>query len=168
MFWQVDSGDDGEWPPAALRLDPNLADAHARHGRGTSEQGKFRGGAEPACCANRLDPTTYVGNRIAGLCCLGLRRYDEAIGYFEFAAAAMESDFTAATFISQCYKSKGDMERMHSPPRKAMDRIEKIVGADPGHSRAIGMGVAMLADLGEKERARRVGDAARAWSTLTP
>ena len=102
----------------------------------------------------KLDPATYVGNRMAGLCCLGLRRYDEAIGYFEFAAAAMESDFTGATFISQCYKAKGDTERMPVAARKAMDRIEKVVAADPGHSRAIGMGVAMLADLGEKDRAR--------------
>jgi adenylate cyclase len=35
------------------------------------------------------------------------------------------------------------------------------VMADPGHSRAIGMGVAMLADLGEKERAREWATRAR-------
>ena len=73
----------------------------------------------------------------------------------------MESDFTASTFISQCYKAKGDLDRMRGSTLRAMDRIEKIVMADPGHSRAIGMGVAMLADLGEKERAREWATRAR-------
>ena len=114
-------------------------------------------------CENalRLEPNSCVGNRIAGLCCCGLRRYDDAIKYFEVAAAAMETDFTAATFVSQCYKAKGDAERMRSAARRALDRIEKLVAADPGNSRAIGMGVAMLAALGEKERAREWATRAR-------
>jgi adenylate cyclase len=162
MFWQGDSGDDGERAATtALRLDPNLADSHAAMGAVFRSKGRFEEGLLACQRAMALDPATYVGHRMAGLCCLGLRRYDEAIGYFEFAAAAMESDFTAATFISQCYKAKGDFDRMRGAVLKAMDRIEKIVVADPGHSRAIGMGVAMLADLGEKERAREWATRAR-------
>ena len=50
------------------------------------------------------------------------------------------------------------MDRMRSAAQRAMDRIEKlVVGPTPGHSRAIGMGAAMLADLGKRERALRVG-----------
>jgi adenylate cyclase len=124
-------------------------------------KGQFAEGLLACQRAMKLDPATYVGHRMAGLCCLGLRRYDEAIAYFEFAASAMESDFTASTFISQCYKAKGDLDRMRGSTLRAMDRIEKIVMADPGHSRAIGMGVAMLADLGEKERAREWATRAR-------
>jgi adenylate cyclase len=162
MFWQGDSGDDGERAAAtALRLDPNLADSHAAMGAVYRSKGKFAEGLLACQRAMKLDPATYVGHRMAGLCCLGLRRYDEAIAYFEFAASAMESDFTASTFISQCYKAKGDLDRMRGSTLRAMDRIEKIVMADPGHSRAIGMGVAMLADLGEKERAREWATRAR-------
>lgn len=162
MFWQGDSGDDGERAAStALRIDPNLADSHAAMGAVFRSKGRFQEGLAACQHAIKLDPATYVGNRMAGLCCLGLRRYDDAISYFEFAAAAMESDFTAATFISQSYKAKGDHERMRASARRAMDRIEKIVMADPGHSRAIGMGVAMLADLGEKDRAREWATRAR-------
>jgi adenylate cyclase len=155
LFWRGDSGDDGvQAASTALKLDPNLPDSHAAMGAAHRSKGRFEEGL--AACKNglRLDPGSYVGNRIAGLCCLGLRRYDEAIGYFEISAAAMESDFTASTFISQCYKSKGDTARMRSAARRAMDRIEKIVADEPGHSRAIGMGVAMLATLDEKDRAK--------------
>jgi adenylate cyclase len=162
MFWQGDSGDDGEHAAStALRIDPNLADSHAAMGAVYRSKGKFAEGLLACQRAMKLDPATYVGHRMAGLCCLGLRRYDEAIAYFEFAAAAMESDFTASTFISQCYKAKGDLDRMRGSTLRAMDRIEKIVMGDPGHSRAIGMGVAMLADLGEKERAREWATRAR-------
>ncbi len=73
----------------------------------------------------------------------------------------MESDFTAASFISQCYKAKGDTERMQARRAPALERIEKIVAAEPGHSRAIGMGVAMLVTLGEKERAKEWAARAR-------
>jgi adenylate cyclase len=162
MFWQDEAGDDGELAAStALRLDPNLADAHSAMGAVYRSKGRFEEGLKACERARKLDPATYVGNRIAGLCCLGLRRYEEAIGFFEFAAAAMESEFTAVSFISQCYKAMGDTDRMRASAHRAMDRIEKLVVADPGHSRAIGMGAAMLADLGERERAREWAARAR-------
>jgi adenylate cyclase len=162
MFWRGDSGDDGERAAGtALRLDPNLADSHAAMGAAHRSKGRFQEGLNSCQNALRLEPNSYVGNRIAGLCCLGLRRYDDAIRHFELAVAAMESDFTASTFISQSYKAKGDAERMRSAARIALDRIEKIVAAEPAHSRAIGMGVAMLATLDEKERAKEWATRAR-------
>ena len=154
-FWGGASANDGEHAAVtAVRLDPNLADSHAAMGSAHRSKGRYQEGLISCENALRLEPNSYVGNRVAGLCCLGLRRYDDAIRHFELAAAAMESDFTASTFISQSYKAKGDAERMKSAARRALDRIERLVAADPGHSRAIGMGVAMLATLGEKERAK--------------
>ena len=138
-----DSGDDGERAAAtALRLDPNLADSHAAMGAAHRSKGRFQEGLISCQNALRLEPNSYVGNRIAGLCCLGLRRYDDAIGHFELAAAAMETDFTAATFVSQCYKAKGDAERMRSARTACPRSHRKDRRADPGHSRAIGIGVA--------------------------
>ena len=162
MFWRGDSGDDGERAAEmALQLDPSLADSHAAMGAAHRSKGRYEEGLIACQNALRLEPNSYVGNRIAGLCCLGLRRYDDAISHFELGAAAMESDFTASTFISQSYKAKGDVERMRNAARRALDRIETVVAAEPGHSRAIGMGVAMLATLGEKERAKEWATRAR-------
>jgi adenylate cyclase len=160
-FWRGDS-DAGERAAAtALRLDPNLADAHAAMGAAQRSKGRYLEGLGYCQDALRLEPDSYIGNKIAGLCCLGLRRYDDAIGHFELAAAGMETDFTAATFVSQSYKAKGDAERMRSAARRALDRIEKVVATEPGHSRAIGLGVAMLVTLGEKERAKEWATRAR-------
>jgi adenylate cyclase len=160
-FWRGDS-DAGERAAAtALRLDPNLADAHAAMGAAQRSKGRYLEGLDSCHKALRLEPDSYIANKIAGLCCLGLRRYDDAIGHFEAAAAGMETDFTAATFVSQSYKAKGDAERMRSAARRALDRIERVVVAEPGHSRAIGLGVAMLVTLGEKERAKEWATRAR-------
>jgi TolB-like protein/Tfp pilus assembly protein PilF len=162
MFWRGDSGDDGERAAEmALRLDPQLADAHAAMGAALRSKGRFEEGLRSCRNALRLEPNSYTGNRIAGLCYLGMRRYDDAVGHFELAAAAVESDFTASGFISQCYKAKGDIERMTSAARRALERVEKIVAAEPGHSRAIGIGVNLLAALGEKERAKEWATRAR-------
>ena len=162
MFWLGDSGDDGERAAGiALRLDPNLADAHAAMGAALRSKGRFEEGLNSCREALRLEPNSYVGNRIAGLCYFGLRRYDDAIRHFELAAAAMETDFTAASFVSQAYKAKGDVERTRSAARMTLERIEKIVAAEPGHSRAIGIGACMLADLNERERAKEWATRAR-------
>jgi adenylate cyclase len=155
LFWRGDSGDDGVYAAGmALRLDPHLADAHAATGAALRSKGRFEEGLIACQEGLRLEPDSYVGHRIAGLCALGLRRYDDAIVHFERAATVMESDFTASSFISQCYKAKGDPERTRRAARMTLDRIEKIVATEPGNSRAIGIGVCMLADLQEKERAK--------------
>jgi adenylate cyclase len=155
MFWLGDSGDNGERAASkALLLDPSLPDSHAAMGAALRAKGRFEEGFVSCQRALRLEPNSYVGHRIAGLCLLALRRYDDAIKHFEEAASAMESDFSAASFIPQCYKAMGDIERQQRAARMTLGRIEKVVAADPGNSRAIGLGACMLSELKEKERAK--------------
>jgi adenylate cyclase len=155
MFWRGDAGDDGEKAAAAaLRLDPHLADSHAAMGAALRAKGEFEEGLKACREALRLEPNSYVAHRLAGLCLLGLRRYQDAVSHFDAAAAAMQTDFTAASFLSQSYKATGDTEKMKSSARMTLERIEKIVAAEPAHSRAIGIGACMLADLNERERAK--------------
>ena len=155
LFWQADLAyEDLEYPAKrALELGPHLADSHAAWSAVLRSVGKFDEALEAAKRAVELEPQSYVGNRLAGLSCMGLRRYDQAIGYFEVAANAMESDFTAASFIVQACEAKGDLGRVRAEAERTMKRIEKIVAEDPGHGRAIGFGVSMLVTLGQKDRA---------------
>jgi len=102
----------------------------------------------------QLDPESYEGNRVAGMCSTALRRYDDAIRYFEKAAAVVESEFTAASFAPQCYEAKGDLPGMRAAARRALARIEKVVAAEPDHGRALGYGAGLLASLGEVDRAK--------------
>jgi adenylate cyclase len=155
LFWQSDLADsDMEYPARrALELGPHLADSHAAMAAVHRSRGDFAKGLEAATRALELEPKSYVANRMAGLCCMGLRDYDAAIRYFEVAADAMDTDFTAAIFIVQSYQAKGDKARCRAAAANALARIERIVSEEPGHSRAIGLGVYALVVLGQRDRA---------------
>ncbi len=138
----------------AIALDPKLADAHAALGAARQGQGQFELGLEACNAALRLDPNSYEGNRIAGMCSVPLRRYDDAIRYLEKAAEVVETEFMAASLLVQCYAAKGDYEQEKNAARRALARVEKVITAEPDHGRALGYGAGMLATLGETERAK--------------
>jgi adenylate cyclase len=138
----------------AIALDPKLADAHAALGAAYQGQGQFELGLEACNAALRLDANSYEGNRIAGMCLVPLRRYEEAIRYFEKAAEVVDTEFHAASLLAQCYAARGDHDGEINAARKALARIERVITAEPDHGRALGYGAAMLAALGETERAK--------------
>ena len=138
----------------AIALDPKLADAHAALGAAHQGQGHYEVGLEACEAALRLDPDSYEGNRVAGMCSMALRRYDDAVRYFEKAAAVVETEFVAASFAPQCYIAKGDLAGSHEASRRALARVEKVIAVEPDHGRALGYGATLLAELGEAERAK--------------
>jgi adenylate cyclase len=152
---RVASDDDGQKAAErAIALDPNLPDAHAALGGVYEGRGEFQQGI--VCCeqAVRLDPKSYEGNRIAGLCSIGLRRYDDAIRYFETAASVIDTEFYAACMVVQCYHGKGDDSGAKGAARRALPRVEKVIAVEPDHGRALGLGMAALCTLGETDRAK--------------
>ena len=138
----------------AIKLDPTLPDAHAALGAAHNAQGNYELGLRACQEALQLDPESYEGNRIAGRCSMALHRFEEAIGYFEAAAAAVPTEFAAASFVPQCYEAKGDREGAQAAARRALARIEKVIAVEPDHGRALGYGAGLLACLGEVERTK--------------
>jgi len=138
----------------AMKLDPALPDAHAALGAAHNAQGHYELGLRACQEALRLDPDSYEGNRIAGRCSMALHRFDEAIRYFEKAAAVVDTEFAAASFVPQCYEAKGDREGAQAAARRALARIEKVIAVEPDHGRALGYGAGLLACLGEVERTK--------------
>lgn len=137
----------------ALELDPSLASAHAGKALIFLYAGQFEA-AERACAkALDLDPEDYASNLAAGRTFLMQRRFDDAIRHFERAAALAPADYNAAAMAIQCYQGKGDEEGAIEACHLALQRIERIVAAEPDHSGAIGHGAGILALLGDRERA---------------
>jgi adenylate cyclase len=149
------SEEDGQDAAArAIAIDPKLADAHAALAAAHQGQGRYETGLEACEAALRLDPDSYEGNRVAGMCSLALRRFDDAIRYFEKAAAVVDTEFTAASFAAQCYQAKGDKAGAQAASKRALARVEKVIAAEPDHGKALGYGAGLLADLGEADRAK--------------
>jgi adenylate cyclase len=138
----------------AIALDSKLADAHAALGAARQGQGQFESGLEACDAALRLDPNSYEGNRIAGMCSIPLRRYNDAIRYLEKAAEVVDTEFTAISLVVQCHDATGDHVGAKDAAKRALSRIEKVITAEPDHGRALGYGANALAVLGEAERAK--------------
>jgi adenylate cyclase len=151
----VGTGDTG-WDAAerALALSPDLAEAHAAKGRILGDAGRYDEALDAHANAMRLDPEGYEVNAAAARCYIPMRRYAEAAACLERAATAIDADFWALGMAIQCYEALGDEEAMRNAARRALERVEKVVAAEPDHGLAIGWGVSALVALKERDRAR--------------
>jgi adenylate cyclase len=155
LLVNVESGDTG-WAAAeqALALQPDLAEAHTAKGRILGDQGRYDEALGEHAIAMRLDPENYEVNAAAARCYIGMRRNADAIGCLERAARAIETDFWALGMVMQCYDAVGDVDGAKSAARRCLERVEKLIVAEPDHGLAIGFGVTALAALGEVDRAK--------------
>ena len=151
----VSTGDTG-WAAAerALALLPDLAEAHAARGRILGDAGRYDEALIEHAAALRLDPDGYEVNAAAARCYIPMRRYREAAACLEKAAVAIEADFWALGMAIQCYEALGDEEGEQSAARRALERVEKFIVAEPDHGLAIGWGVSALVALKNVERAK--------------
>lgn len=151
----VSTGDTG-WSAAerALALQPDLAEAHAAKGRILGDAGKYDEALAEHATALRLDPDGYEVNAAAARCYIPMRRYADALACLEKAAKAIESDFWALGMAIQCHEALEDFEGAKSAARRALERVEKVIVAEPDHGLAIGWGVVALVALRETERAK--------------
>ena len=138
----------------ALSLDPNLAEAHSARGRILSEMGRYDEAWKEHQRALLLDSEAYDVNAAAARCAIFLRLWDEAISMFEQAARVAEDDFWALGMAIQCYEAKNDSAGARSAAQRCLARVEKLIIGEPDHGDALSFGIAALATLGEKERAR--------------
>jgi len=148
-------GDTG-WDAAqrALALQPDLAEAHAAKGRILADAGRYDEALVEHATALSLDPEGYEVNAAAGRCYIAMRRYADAAPCLERAAAAIETDFWALGMAIQTYEGLGDDARAQSAARRCLERVEKVIVAEPDHGLAIGWGVHSLVTLHEVDRAK--------------
>ncbi len=149
-------GDDTGWDAAerALALAPDLAEAHAAKGRVLGDAGRYDESLAEHAIALRLDPDAYEVNSAAARCFIALRRYPEAIACLEKAAAAIETDFWALGMSISCHEALGDKEAAMRAARRTLERVEKVIVAEPDHGVALGFGVMSLAILRDADRAK--------------
>ncbi len=138
----------------AIELDANLAEAHAAKSQVLRQNGQLDDALRENEIALRLDPESYQVNLAAGQLNYVLRRFDQAIRHFEKAATTVETDFRSAGMAVSCYNANGDKEGARRAARRALERCEKIVAAEPDNGSAMGFAVGALAALGETERAK--------------
>ena len=138
----------------ALALNSDLAEARAQNARLLSHTDHHEEAAAEIAAALVLDPESYEVNLRAGTISYNLGRSEDAVPYFEKATTLIETDLSAPFFLISCYKALGDIENSRRVARVTLERAEKIVAQDRSNGSAIETGVAALAALGERERAK--------------
>jgi adenylate cyclase len=138
----------------ALALDPNLAEAHAACGRILADAGKAEQAIAEHELALRLDPDSYEVNAAAARCFIPLRRFDDAVRCLEKAASLAPGDFWALGMAIQCYRGIGNKNAEKDAARRTLERVEKVIAAEPDHGSAMSFGVTALVSLGDATRAK--------------
>jgi adenylate cyclase len=148
-------GEDGaEAADRALALDPGLAEAHAAKARVLIGQGKPAEAKAEIERALELDPESYDVNATAARYFITTKKYGDAIRHLTKAEALMESDAWAPGMALQCHEARGDTVGARMAAQHAMDRINRILAADPEHVDALGFGVTTLLRLGQGAKAQ--------------
>ena len=138
----------------ALALDPNLSEAHAAKSRILAQAERYDEALAEAEHAIRLDPNSYDANCQMATVLNSLHRYAEAALYYEKASELNEADFSSLGMATCCYEALGDAKATQSAARRSLDRLEKVLAAEPDNGSAISFGINALSALGDIERAK--------------
>ncbi len=136
----------------ALRLQPDLAEAHVSrgnvlsvHGRGEEAERDFQRALE---LNPRLSDACYFYAR--HLQEAGRRR--EAAEMFEEAARRDPDDYNAVCLLSGVYEGLGSREKARSTARRCLDATKRRLRQDPDDVRALYLGAGACVVLGQRER----------------
>jgi adenylate cyclase len=138
----------------ALALDGDSAEAHAIKAEILLEDGHAEAAATEVATALDLDPESYEVNRSAGRLSFQLRRHAEAIGFYEKAAALMETDMNSLMMLISCHTAIGDADGKMRAAQLALKRADAMLASDPNNIAITVYSVYALAALGERERAK--------------
>jgi TolB-like protein/tRNA A-37 threonylcarbamoyl transferase component Bud32/lipoprotein NlpI len=141
----------------ALELEPELAEAHASHGLAVSLRGRYEEAAGAFETAVRLNPTLFEARYFHARAAYHAGRLEEALRLFDEACQVRE-DYQARLLWAQCYAALGRRTEAAEAYQRARRVIEDHLELNPGDTRALMLGAAALARLGEPATAVAWGE----------
>jgi len=136
-----------------LELEPELADAHASRGLALFLRRDFEAAETHLRRAIELDPRLYEPHYIFGRVCFSEGRTFEAAEHFREACAVVPEAYDSWYLLGMCYRRLGDVSRARNTSFECIEAMKRWVRSHPDDTRAWTMGAAVLAEMGEPERA---------------
>jgi len=136
----------------ALELAPDLAEAHASRGLALSLGKRYAEAEREFEEALRLDPRYFEGHYFQARSRFQEGRYEEAARSFE-RAFAVRPDYQAIVLEAQSWEAAGRKELALARYRDSLAVCARHLDLNPDDTRALTMGAASAALLGERERA---------------
>ena len=156
LYFRHGRAEDGR-PAAekALLLDPRLAEPHAVQARYLVEEDRNEEAKRELSTAHDLDPESYEVNLAAAYANFRWHHFDDAIRYYEKAAALMEADYHSTGTMLTCCLAIHDMEGARRAARMTLSRAERTLELNKSNGSAMGFAVVALVVLGETQKARQ-------------
>ncbi len=137
----------------SLVLAPELSDAHAARGFALFLRNDFARAEEHLRRAIELDPHLYEPHYIYARLCFSMGRIAEAAERYRHACEIVPEAFDSWYLLGMCYRRLQDAVRARNADFECIEAVKKRVREHPDDTRAWTMGAAVLAEMGEPERA---------------
>ncbi|CAB1063150.1 Adenylate cyclase (EC [Olavius sp. associated proteobacterium Delta 1] len=137
----------------ALKLDPNLSEAHAARGLALSLSKRFEEAEKEFETAIELNLNLFEAYYFYARACFVQGRYEEAKDLYLKASRVNPADYQSPALLAFLYKTMGQEEKMEPVLHEALDKVEQHLALNPDDSRAIYLGADVLIRLGEKPKA---------------
>jgi TolB-like protein/Flp pilus assembly protein TadD len=144
----------------ALELAPELPEAHLARGFAASLGKKFEEAEREFKTAMELDPKLFDAVFWAARTRLSQGQYEEAVKLFERSAALRPDDYQTYKFSAQALASLGRVEEAEAANRRTSRLIAQHLDLDPEDSRALIIGAASNASIGDVDLAAQYAERA--------
>ncbi len=136
----------------ALRLQPDLAEAHVSRGNVLSLHGRGEEAERDFQRALELNPALADASYFYARHLVAAGRRREAAEMFEEAARRNLEDYNAVCLLMGVYLGLGESDRAQSTARRCVEATERRLRQDPDDVRALNLGGGAYVVLGERER----------------
>lgn len=138
----------------AVTLAPDLPEARAARGLALFVAGRLEEAETELERALALDPRSYYAHYICGRIDFSLGRIAEAAAHFRQACASVPEAYDSWYLLGMCHLRLREDNRAHEADLECMEAVKRRLRVNPDDTRAWTMGAAVLAKLGEPDRAR--------------
>ena len=152
----------------ALKLDPNLAEAHVAIGQALTIQRQFKDAAAEFERAIELDPTLFDAYYFYARSSFEAGDLEKAVRLFEKAHRSRPEDYQAMALRALALHELGRTDETREADQQAVDLINKYLELNPNEARAYSLGASPLARLGEREHSKQWSEQAIALAPNDP
>jgi adenylate cyclase len=137
----------------AIELDPDCAEAHAARGTALFMRGQHGEAEKYFETAIVLNPRLFEPYFFYGRACMAAGKTEKAAHLFQQASEINPADYQSPSFLAQAYEAMGRHEAAAKAVAHSMEIVEHHLMMNPDDNRALSLGAANLAELGDRERA---------------
>jgi adenylate cyclase len=137
----------------ALKLAPQIAEAHAARGFILSIAHRYDDAAREFEEAIRLNPNLFEPYYLYARSSFAAGRIEQSADLFLKAGQVQPEDFQSLMLAAQSLKMLGRDEEAKRVGREGVQRAERRLDLNPGDARALSLGSGELSRLGQPERA---------------